>query len=425
MKLTPIQKKIRSSPARFKVLISGRRFGKTTFAISQVLEKGSVPKQMVWYVAPTYRQAEQIVWKELQETLVEKRWVKKFHGGKLRAWLKNGTLIELKGADNFDSLRGVGLNYIVLDEFADIKPQAWFEVLRPTLSDTGGSALFCGTPKGFNWAYDLFMEGQDPDFPEWESFQYTTIDGGFVPQSEIDDARRHLDERTFEQEYLASFINVQGIIYYQFSKEANHTNLTREDMGDRQMLVGMDFNVDPMCAVVGYESTEVVTVNGIIERHQFLNIIGEVELTYSNTEEMAVEIRKRYGRRPIIVYPDPSGKSRKTSAPVGRTDFSILANHGFDVYARKRAPVIVDRINSVNTLICASSGLRRLRINTKECPRLTEALLKHQYKEGTRTPEKGGSPDFSHFSDALGYMVEYRYPVHKTDKLDNEKEPIW
>ena len=219
MKLTKLQTQIRNSKSRFKVLICGRRWGKTVFSISQLLEHASKPNQRVWYVAPTYRQAEQIVWTQLKDILREKFWVRKLNETKLTADLVNGSLIALKGADNYDGLRGVGLNFLCIDEFADVNDKAWFEVLRPTLSDTKGKALFCGTPKGFNWAYELFKKGQVDD--EWASWQYTTLDGGFVDVNEVEQARQDLDERTFKQEYEASFVTYSGSVYYAFDRREN------------------------------------------------------------------------------------------------------------------------------------------------------------------------------------------------------------
>jgi phage terminase large subunit len=107
---------------------------------------------------PSYRQAKQIAWVKLKQILKDLRWVKRINEAELTITLKNGSRICLRGADNKDSLRGVGIDFLVLDECADIEESAWTEVLRPTLSDTKGNALFCGTPKGMNWFYDLYQE---------------------------------------------------------------------------------------------------------------------------------------------------------------------------------------------------------------------------------------------------------------------------
>src|SRR5574343_1282567 len=177
MPLSDAQAAVAMSPARFRVLISGRRFGKTHLAIRELARFARHPGKMVWYIAPTYRMAKQIAWQLLKNKLIQFRWVSRFNESDLTAYLKNGSVISLRGADKYDSLRGVGLDFIVMDEFADIKNEAWTEVIRPTLSDTGGAALFCGSPKGFNWAYDLYHRGQAQE-DNWRSWQFTTLDGG-------------------------------------------------------------------------------------------------------------------------------------------------------------------------------------------------------------------------------------------------------
>jgi hypothetical protein len=148
MPLSKAQRLIADAPFRFRVAVCGRRFGKTHLAIRELAKYAAKPDQRVWYVAPTYRMAKQIVWKKLKKKLLSINWVKKVNEQDLTLELVNGSEISLRGADNYDSLRGVGLNFICLDEFADIDSEAWYEVLRPTLADTAGHALFLGTPKG-------------------------------------------------------------------------------------------------------------------------------------------------------------------------------------------------------------------------------------------------------------------------------------
>ena len=165
MQLSPPQQTIADDPHRFKVVVAGRRFGKTHLAINQLCYHARTPEREVWYCAPTYKQAKMIVWRKLRQRLMDLRWIEKSNDSELTIRLRNGSTIALKGADNEDSLRGVGLDYLILDEFADIKPEAFYEVLRPTLADREGSAMFIGTPRGIaNWAYDLYqMQAEQPD----------------------------------------------------------------------------------------------------------------------------------------------------------------------------------------------------------------------------------------------------------------------
>ena len=220
MPLSPAQTKIVEAPQRFKVVIAGRRFGKTHLSIRELCYNARLPDKTIWYVAPTYRQAKMITWKKLRNKLNDLKWAKKINETELSIELKNGSTISLKGADNYDSLRGIGLDFLVIDEFADVDAEAWYETLRPTLADKQGGALFIGTPKGMNWAHDLYtMFEEYPD--EWASFQYTTLDGMNVKPEEVEAARRSLDERTFRQEFEATFETFSGRVFYAFDRKHN------------------------------------------------------------------------------------------------------------------------------------------------------------------------------------------------------------
>lgn len=121
MSLTLPQKQVIDCKSRFRVLISGRRFGKTFVAINELARFARIPNRKVWYVAPSYRQAKSICWIDLKDKVISHRWHKKINDSDLSILLKNNSLIALRGADNEQSLRGVGLDFIVMDEFADIK----------------------------------------------------------------------------------------------------------------------------------------------------------------------------------------------------------------------------------------------------------------------------------------------------------------
>jgi hypothetical protein len=150
MPLTGPQRTIAEAEQRFRVACCGRRFGKTHLALRELARFARFPRQRVYYTAPTYRQAKSIAWVPLKEKLIGLRWVDKINEQDLSITLRNASTISVRGTHNFDSLGGVGLNFLVMDEFADCDPDAWNRVLRPTLSDTGGHALFLGTPKGWN-----------------------------------------------------------------------------------------------------------------------------------------------------------------------------------------------------------------------------------------------------------------------------------
>ena len=396
MPLSKPQKEVITNTSRFRVLITGRRFGKTYLAINELAKFARYSNKKVWYVAPSYRQAKSICWNELKEKLIKHKWVKSINNSDLTIVLRNNSKISLRGADNENSLRGIGLDFLVMDEFADIHKQAWYEVLRPTLSDTQGHALFCGSPRGFgNWSYELYKLGETNK--DWQSFKYTTLEGEQVSKDEIEQAKEDLDLRTFQQEYEATFVNYSGMIYYNFNREKNL--LDKFSKYHNTLHIGLDFNVEPMCAVVS-----------VIENDSII-IIDEIQIYSSNTNEMVDEIKTRYNKK-IIIYPDPSAKQRKTSAG-GMTDLAILKNAGFEVRCRNKAPLVRDRINAVNSKLINVKGQNSLFI-LKSCKNAIKSIERQIYKEGTHIPDKDSGYD--HMNDALGYLVEYNYPLKRDFK---------
>ena len=402
MKLTTPQTKIFTDSSRFRVVVAGRRFGKTFLSVAE-LAKGALSgkDKNCWYIAPTYKSAKDIAW-DMLISFIPPEYIAKRNESDLSLKLLNGSKISLKGAEKPDNLRGRSLDLAVLDEFADMKPEAWFEVIRPSLSDRQGSALFIGTPKGRNHFYDLWTGGIDGQ-NNWSSFQYTTLDGGNVPAHEIESAKSDLDERTFKQEYLANFVNYSGIIYYNFSREES----VRRYTGDyNEVHIGMDFNLDPMSACVAVKD------NGI------LHIIDEIVMYSSNTDEMSDEIKQRYPNCKVTVYPDPACKQRKTSAG-GRTDLSILQNAGLGVLVKNKHPSVRDRLNSVNARLKNADGVRFVYVDPK-CKQTIKGLERQTYKEGTNQPNKDG---YDHMNDALGYMIEYMHPIRK--EYDKSQTQRW
>lgn len=394
MPLSKAQRLIADAPFRFRVAVCGRRFGKTHLAIRELAKYASKPDQRVWYVAPTYRMAKQIVWKKLKKKLIGINWVRKVNEQDLTLELVNGSEISLRGADNYDSLRGVGLNFIVIDEAADIDSEAWYEVLRPTLADTGGHALFLGTPKGMNWFKEIYDYHTTRN--NWMSFQFTTLDGGNVPEDEVLQAREDLDARTFSQEFLATFENFSGIVAYSFGQ--HNVKPAEEISQNEQLILGTDFNVNPMSCTVMRR-----TKDG-------LHCIDEIVLYSSNTNELIDEIRNRYPKNPITIFPDPAGVQRKTSAN-GNTDIKLLENAGFTVRYHRQHPLVKDRINSANSLFfLRDNSTTRFYIDPK-CKHTIKSLQQFCYKEGTQIPDKDSG--FDHMFDALTYAIQFLFPINK------------
>jgi hypothetical protein len=358
------------------------------------LVKQALGKKMqnVLYMAPTRQQAKDILWTELKR--ISKGYLSDTPlETELKLTYVTGSTIRLMGAEAYDRARGIGYDLVCLDEFADIAPEAWVEVLRPALADRQGRAVFAGTPKGYNHFYDLYLRAKE--LTDWSAFSFTTLDGGRVPQSEVEAARASMSAGQFRQEYEASFESMEGRVYLEFDRDAN----VRSDIADNgsDLYVGMDFNVNPMTAVVMVRAGD--------QLHQF----AEFELKNSNTAEMAGQIRANYPNRNITIYPDPTGRQRQTSA-VGQTDFTILKEHGFNVYAPKAAPPVVDRINEVNAVLRAADGTRRYYLHPR-CTSTIKALDGLVYQKGTNHPDKLSG--LIHITDAVGYAVHALEPMVK------------
>lgn len=206
-KLLKWQQKVISDKTRFKVICAGRRCGKSRLAaVTLILEGLRCPQGSgVMYVAPTQGQARVIIWQVLMD--LGREVITASHVNNSEITLANGAIIYVRGADRPDTLRGVSLSYVVLDEYADMKPIVWEQVIRASLSDKQGSAMFIGTPKGRNHFYDVYQLGLEEKDPEYKSWSFTTADNELIPEAEIEAARRTLSSFAFKSEYMASFDN--------------------------------------------------------------------------------------------------------------------------------------------------------------------------------------------------------------------------
>lgn len=209
------QQEVFKDPHRFKVVAAGRRCGKSRLsAVTLLIEALNCPEgSSVMYVAPTLGQARSIIWDLLHD--LGRPVIKSSHVNNLEITLINGRKILVRGADNPDSLRGVSLVYLVMDEVAFIKQDVWEKILRAALSDKKGRALFISTPSGRNWFYDVFKLGQEDTDEEWKSWHFTTADNETIDPKEIEAAKRSLSSFAFKQEYLSSFDTAGADVFKQ------------------------------------------------------------------------------------------------------------------------------------------------------------------------------------------------------------------
>ena len=405
--LTEPQREVWDDPCRFKLLCSGRRFGKTYLCISRLVAWAiERPGTLNWYVTQNYKSAKQIAWRQLKIMVPPEMFVKK-NESELSVELTNGSVIALKGADNADSLRGVSLSSLIVDEAAYVKQDAWEMVLRPALSDQGGPAWFITTPAGLNWFHNLWEQAADQ--PDWSTHSYTTIQGGNVPAEEIEAARRTLDERTFRQEYLASFETLTGRVYPDF--DSDNIDDTIGDMGG-EILLGCDFNVGVMAGVLGSRVGDT------------LHIWDEVALKQSNTDEMCMHLKNKFPNRQIVAYPDPTGSARKTSA-AGETDHGIIRKYGFKCISPKHPWAVKDKINSTNWLIRTAHGDCKMLIHPR-CKNTIKALRNVTYKEGSEDYVIDKTANIEHWTDGLGYLVLGAFNQVKPWTTNQRKAPrVW
>jgi len=378
------RKAILQDPTRYKVICSGRRWGKSYFSLMYLLHKPFKANERRWVIFPTYRQAKMVSWSILKNIFAGKQV--SINETELSITLSNGAKVELKGADKPDSLRGISTTMVVLDEYSYMKENVWGEIIQPTLAETKGSALFVGTPTGVqNHFYDLFVKGQS-EGGDYKSWQFTTLDGGFISAEEVENAKKNLDKRTFQQEYEASFLTAANRVAYNFNRDIHCKVMEKSP----RMFWGVDFGVASyMTAVLMCENTA-----------GEIYVFDEIGLQNSNTFELAQRMKQIAPGLPV--YPDPAGKARTSNST--KSDHIILQEAGFTVISKKANPTQKDRMNALNRMLEDATGKHKLFVNPK-CKNLIRDLELCTLENGQILKTE----TLSHFLDGLMYPIEYRY----------------
>ena len=212
IELLPWQKTVWNDPTRFHVVAAGRRTGKSRLASYRlIVEALQSERGHVFYVAPTQGQARDIMWQTMLE--VGHSVIATSHVNNLQIKLINGATISLKGADRPETMRGVSLKFLVMDEYADMKPEVWEQILRPALADLKGKAMFIGTPMGRNHFYDLYQYGLKGEDDTFKSFHFTSFDNPLLDPDEINAAKKSMSSFSFRQEFMASFEAAGGELF--------------------------------------------------------------------------------------------------------------------------------------------------------------------------------------------------------------------
>jgi len=428
--LKPRQWEVYQSSARFRVLVAGRRFGKTYLALSEMVQAAMQPNKHVCYLGPTDEQTKRNAW-DLLKSMTHHLWAKTPIEKPARIDLVNGSILRLNSAFKPDTFRGVGIDFLVLDEFASLKPRVWTDVLRATIADRKGRVLFIGTPMGRNHFYHLVQHAKTA--PAWEVFQFTTAQGGLVDQEELDDAARDLDKETFQREFEGQF-TMPGShrVYHAFDPAANVRPCPFNPI--YPLIWSLDFNVNPMCMLFMQRVADEV------------NVIDELIIQPEATTEAACQLFHKRAQplywqvpgyqRPLTVeiYGDASGNHRRTAGST--TDWQIVRNffnawkhlYRASFHTANANPLVRDRVNCVNARLLNSVGDCRLFIDPRcqELLRDLEQVTWQLNQHGAVTTEIDKSDRArTHSSDALGYYISQAFNMLPKSGEQPGKLPLW
>lgn len=406
---------------RFNVVPAGRRSGKTELAKRKLLKRALRAKTpwapRFFAGAPTRDQAKRIWWEDLKLLSDKRLLARRPSESDLMIPYVNGAEIWVVGMDKPERIEGSPWDGGVLDEFANMKPTAWKQNVRPALSDRLGWCDFIGVPEGRNHYYDIYTDalammqelGEDS---EWGAYHWKSSE--ILPASEIEAAKRDLDELSYDQEYNASFVNFQGRAYYPFLRD-KHTAPIRKLYNPRLPLIFMfDFNVDPGVCAVAQEMA-------LPSFHHGTGIIGEVWIPVnSNTPAVCRRLVQDWGKHPGLVrcYGDATGGARGTAKIAGsdwdliETELRPVFRERLDFNVKDANPKERSRINAVNSRLLTKSGDIRLMVDAKAAPHVVTDFEGVTLLEGgSGEIDKKKSPQLSHLTDGVGYYVEYEFPI--------------
>lgn len=418
---------------RFAVVNCSRGWGKSYMAatagvtaVFELLElRENVPNKNVYIIAPTYDQVTEIYYPLIAYDLGIEQYAIKSSRDLGKFWFPGNVELRLLSYEAVERMRGKGAYFVVWDEVSSCKrgidpKEAWQSVIQPTIitrwsnkramaygARAPGRALIISTPKGYNFFHEMFTY-QDTD-KLWKSYHYDYRDSPFLDQSEIERIKQNLDPIQFASEYLASFAESGNNVFYMFQR-VKHVDSELQDFevpanGERgeDVHVSIDFNVGLQCSAA-------FAIRG--KQMQYL----EEFKGHPDTETLAKVLTERFKGHKIFAYPDPSGKARKTSAPVGVTDFSILKSYGIEVLAHQKAPPIVDSVAAVNRKLMNAKGDIGLLVHPR-CKNLILSLERTKWVDNN--PDIAvidKSESIEHFSDGVRYAAEFLYPVQTGTK---------
>lgn len=406
-----IQAQLWRAKKRFALVAAGRGSGKTELARRRIVRYLPITKPwsdpMYFYALPTYNQAKRVAWEEIKK-LVPKHWLAgEPKDGEMVIRTKFGSSLYVVGLDKPQRIEGNQWDGGVIDEFSDQRPGVFDKSVRPALSHKAGWCWMIGVPKRFGVGAvefkDKFYKYMDPNAdPDFSSYTWSSED--ILDPSELESARRNLSVEDYDEQYRASWVSIRGAVFYSFDEVFNVV-ADATYRSTQPIIVGQDFNVDPMSWCLAHAAS-----NGLV-------VFDELRINNTNTQATLDELHERYGqhRAGFIFIGDASGRARKTSAT--STDYAIIKNDDRFINKTmsytKANPPVEDRNASVNALLCNANKDRRLFINPR-CKWLVRDLSSLAYKPATRDIQLG--PGLGHMSDALGYIVYRLFPLRTASK---------
>jgi phage terminase large subunit-like protein len=276
---------------------AGRRFGKTRLGVMECLEVAARGGRAYW-VAPTYKVSE-VGWRPLRQIAARIPGVV-VNKSERTVTMSNNGMVTIRSADGEGGLRGEGLDFVVLDEAAYIRPEVWKEELRPSLSDRLGRALFISTPRGRNWFWEMYMRGANGE-DDWQSWTFPTAANPYINPSEIEVARRELPEIVFRQEYLAEFVDMEGGVFRRVTEcaTADHHPVARDDC---QYIAGVDVaaSVDYTVVSVGEVRSRQMVAMDRFTRVDFPALEDRLAAIYARYQMTAMTIEANSIGQPVI-----------------------------------------------------------------------------------------------------------------------------
>jgi PBSX family phage terminase large subunit len=398
-------------PMRYKGAKGGRASGKSHFFAESAVEEMVCDASLRFVCIREVQRSLKFSAKSLVERKIQRLGVEDLFtvlNSEIRRNGGDGVMIfegmQDHTADSLKSLEGFSRAWV---EEAQSLSERSLNLLLPTIRVPGSEIWFSWNPDQPTDPVDkFFADGVDGGVVVHNTY----LDNPFCPEVMKVEAERlrRADPDAHEHIWLGGyFLGGSGRVYSNFKNRPFPEGNIDEGVVDLggELLVGMDFNVEPMSAVVA--------VRAVDECH----IIDSIEVMASNTEEMASELRRRYANRRVIVCPDPAGNQRHTNAPVGQTDFTILRRAGFEVRAPNQHPLVVDRVNNAQSMFF-NGDRRRIRVHPN-AGKLIMALSNQVYKEGTSQPDKKAGWD--HMNDALGYLLWQEFNVLPTQTMTSGK----